>query len=632
MPIRRLPEELVNQIAAGEVVERPAAALRELVENALDAGAGRIAVELERGGKDLIVVADDGCGMSAEEIPLALERHATSKITSLEELHRVLTLGFRGEALPSIASVSKLRLTSRTADDEHAWEVQVEGGQIRPPEPRSAPPGTRVEVARLFYNTPARRKFLKADATELAHCLDFIGRVALVRPGIGFSVRHGRQVVFDAPPTADPAERAVAVLGTKARGKLFPLLWEGEVHGERLRWEGLIGSPELLAATTKSIHLFVEGRPIRDRSLAHAVQRAYREVIVEKKYPTTILNLRIDPEAVDVNIHPTKAEVRFRNPGAIYSSLLKALGSVLQNAPWKRGAHAAASSVQPPLPRREDHQYRIQEALGAYHHSRRPSGGWSAQGFGRRSAAVAPAVPEPVESPGSESERVDPATGEILAAPEPVTLRAPVVGEVPAEQGMGFFSQLELIGQFHNEYLVCQSHESLYLIDQHAAHERVAYEALRKAALSDGGKGAQMLLVPEVVEPGPARARAILDSKEGLERIGFELEDYGGNAIVVRAVPAVLAHRATGALLVDAADELIEHGVAGAGERAIEELCATMACHSVIRGATALSFEQAKALLARMDAIEFAAHCPHGRPVIKEFHISEIERLFKRTL
>ena len=608
MPIRRLPESLVNQIAAGEVVERPAAALKELVENSLDAGATRIEVELERGGKELLVISDNGCGIAKEEIPVALERHATSKITEQADLHRIATLGFRGEALPSIASISKFRLRSRTAEDEHAWEVRVEGGTMGELEPVSAPQGTRIEVASLFFNTPVRRKFLKTDATELSHCLDLLTKLALVRPNVGFFVRHNGQSVLEAPATADAAERVVALLGKKARGELFPLLWEGEAAGDEVRWEGLVGSPSLLAGTTRSIYLFVEGRPIRDRSLAHAVQNAYREVIVERKYPTVILNLRINPEAVDVNIHPTKTEVRFRAASALYGSLYKAVSTVLEDAPW-----SPQRSMRPVAYDTETgeeiaaRQHRIEETQGGYQYNRRSSSTFErfASGGGPRPAPVS------YEQAGTAP----------IAQPE---------GQPEAHPG--FFTGLDIVGQFHNEFLLCQSEGALYLIDQHAAHERIAYERLRGAALGSGGKGAQMLLVPEPVELGASEAAALLEAKEDLERIGFELEDYGTGTVLVRAVPGPLAHRPVKALLQDAAAEMIEYGRSRAGDQAIEDLCARMACHGAIRGPTALSEDQARSLLRQMDEIDFAAHCPHGRPVVKEFTRAEIEHLFKRTL
>ena len=606
MPIRRLPESLVNQIAAGEVIERPAAALKELVENSLDAGATRIEVDLERGGKELLVVTDDGCGIPKEEISVALERHATSKIAEAADLHRISTLGFRGEALPSIASISKFRLTSRIAGDDVAWEARLEGGKGGALQPVSAPVGTRIEVASLFFNTPVRRKFLKTDATELSHCLDLLSKLALVRPQVGFFVSHNGQRVLEAPATTDAMERVVAILGKKARGELFPLLWEGEAAGDEVRWEGLVGSPNLLGGTTRSIYLFVEGRPIRDRSLAHAVQNAYREVIVERKYPTVILNLRIHPEAVDVNIHPTKTEVRFRAASAVYGTLYKALSTVLEDAPWapQRPMKPVSYETGEEIAAR---QHRIEETLGSYQYSRRSSSTFT------RGSYV------PSSSPRSAS--FEQAGSAALARADEAPEAAP-----------GFFSSLDIVGQFHNEFLLCQSEGALYLIDQHAAHERIAYERLRGAALGKGGKGAQMLLVPEPVELGASEAAALLETKEDLERIGFELEDYGTSTVLVRAVPAPLAHRPVKALLQDAAAEMIEYGRSRAGDQAIEDLCARMACHSAIRGPTALSEDQARSLLKQMDAIDFAAHCPHGRPVVKEFTRAEIEHLFKRAL
>ncbi|MEW6775235.1 MAG: DNA mismatch repair endonuclease MutL [Bdellovibrionota bacterium] len=598
MPIRRLPDALVNLIAAGEVVERPAAALRELVENSLDAGARRVEVDLERGGKDLIRVTDDGCGIPKEEIPVALERHATSKIETADDLTRILSLGFRGEALPSIAAVSRFKLLSRMKAEDVAWEVRAEGGKISPLEARSAPPGTSVEAASLFHNTPARRKFLKTDATELSHCLDFLSRLALVRPEISFRVQHGGQTVLDAPAAPELRERAAQVLGKEARGHLYPILWEGDAAGEKIRWEGLVGSPELLSRTQSSIYLFVNGRPIRDRSLAHAVQSAYREVLVERKYPTVVLSLTIDPASVDVNIHPTKSEVRFRAPQAIYGSILKALETLFEEAPW---LPAAAPTPSIPAYSTEtgevvDRQQRIQEALAAYEPKRK---GWAPDYSSR---ALSP-------RPGEEKSRIESAAAK-----------------------SNFFAGLDVIGQFHNEFLVCQTADALYLIDQHAAHERVYYERLREAALSPGGKGAQRLLVPKVIELPAPKALALLEAAPDLSRLGFEIESYGGGAVLVRSVPAILAERPVDELIAECASEMLERGKTRAGEQAIEEICARVACHGVIRGSTPLSREEAKALLAQMADTDYAAHCPHGRPVVREIFRADVERLFKRVI
>ncbi len=619
MPIRRLPEEIVNQIAAGEVVERPASALRELVENALDAGALRIEVELGRGGKDLLVVSDDGSGIPKDEIPLALERHATSKLESVGDLERIATLGFRGEALPSIASVSRFRILSRAAGEDVGWELQVEGGRKSALTPKPSPPGTRVEVSGLFYNTPARRKFLKTDSTELSQCVDLLGRLALVRPRVGFSLRQGGQALLEAPPTDDPIERAAAVLGKAARGNIFPFLWEGEAAGEPIRWEGLLGSPELLSRTASSIYLFVNSRPIRDRSLAHAVQSAYREVLVERKYPTVALNLSIDPASVDVNIHPTKSEVRFRAPQALYGSLLQALSGALEEAPWSPAARSSRGAEERLPQDLSARQERIEEALASYQARGKPGGGyWGGRGGQAPAAAAALRSQYALESAGEAS----------APASHGGQVRVPGAAR---EEGK-FFSGLDLVGQFHNEYLLCQDGRALYLIDQHAAHERVLYESLRASALSEGGRKSQMLLVPEVLELSAARALSLLEARGRLARLGFDLDEYGSGAILVRAVPGALSGRPVARLLEDAAGDLSEHGGTQAGERAIEELCARVACHGVVRGPTALSPEQARSLLLQMDSIGFAAHCPHGRPVAREFSLADIERMFKRVL
>jgi len=575
MPIRQLPENLVNQIAAGEVVERPASVVKELVENALDAGASRIAVELERGGSGLVRVRDDGAGMPADELTLALARHATSKISSLEDLARVGSLGFRGEALPSIASVSRFRLASATARGPGA-EVTVADGSLEGPRPVAHPPGTTVEARDLFYNVPARRKFLRADATEYQHAHRTLSRLAMSSFGTGFALTHNRREVFSLPPAHDRAEREERI--ARLVGSEFvshTAYLEHEAGGLRL-W-GWIALPTYARAQADQQYLFVNGRMVRDRLLANAVRLGYQDVLYGGRQPAYVLFLEIDRERVDVNAHPQKLELRFRDGRHVHDFVFRSVEHALaatRPAAESRGSADARSLV------------------GA---TPGPSGGLDL------------GEPRPPAADWTALARTIP--------PEP-----PTAGEAPLGQAMA---------QLHGIYILSQTREGIVLVDMHAAHERVLYERL-KAAMGSGQAGRQALLVPVVVEASEAEASAAEEHAAELVAAGLVVDRIGPARLAVREVPAALAGADAAALLRDVLADLVEHS---ASHRIVErqnELLASLACRGAIRAHRSMTLPEMNALLRDMERTERADQCNHGRPTWTRISLEELDRLFLR--
>ncbi|MBI4185249.1 MAG: DNA mismatch repair endonuclease MutL [Proteobacteria bacterium] len=588
MPIRRLPPEIVNRIAAGEVVERPASAVKELVENAIDAGASRIQVVLRDGGRSLIQVLDDGCGMGAEELALAIERHATSKLPG-DDLTHIATLGFRGEALPAIGAVSRMSLTSRRRGAESAWRITLDGGLAGGVAPAAHPPGTRVEVRDLFFATPARLKFLKAPRTELEHAADAVLRLALAHPGIAFSLRDGAREVLDLP--AEPGLAGGDLAGARlarlaqAMGRDFAAnaLAIAAVR-DGIGLSGHAGLPTLNRASARHQYLFVNGRPVRDRLLAGCLRAAYRDLVPRDRHPMAALFLAVPPEAVDVNVHPAKAEVRFREPGVVRGLVVAALRHVLAEA-----GHRASSALGG-------------AALGAL----RPNGGPPGR------------YPEPRPGPR-------PAPGLAEAA---VTYQAPL-GSLdprpgPAANPLGFAR-----GQVRDTYIVAETADGLVLVDQHAAHERLTYERL-KAELAAGGAKRQGLLIPEVVELDEAAVARLAGAAPDLAELGLVLEPFGPGAVVVREVPALLGPEAVPGLVRDLADGLAEGGAAGPLAARLDSVLATMACHASVRAGRRLGVEEMNALLRQMEATPHSGQCNHGRPTYVELKLADIERLFGR--
>ncbi|KAF1710071.1 DNA mismatch repair endonuclease MutL [Pseudoxanthomonas kalamensis DSM 18571] len=598
MPIRPLPELLINQIAAGEVVERPASVVKELVENALDAGATRIDIDLEEGGVRLIRIRDDGGGIAADELPLAVSRHATSKIASLDDLEAVATLGFRGEALPSIASVSRFSLASRRADDAHGAVLNIDGGKLGEVMPKAQSPGTTVEVRELFYNVPARRKFLRAERTELGHIEEWLRSLALARPDIELRVTHNGK------PTrryrADAAESPARLLETLGEDFARQSL-RVEHAGAGLRLHGWIGLPSYSRASADQQYLYVNGRSVRDRSIAHAVKMAYQDVLFHGRQPAYVLFLEIDPTRVDVNVHPAKHEVRFRDARLVHDFVYRSLHEAL--AETRAGA---AASMPPPG---SDPSYSAMPAAAG--HAAPPSG-WMPTRQSPLGLAVA-------EAPA--------AYATLYAAPPaqdsgyPQAMPDADAGGVPP---LGY-----AIAQLHGIYILAENAEGLVVVDMHAAHERIGYEKL-KGAHDAAGLTSQPLLVPISLAVAEREADVAEREQATLQALGFEVIRSGPQSLSVRSVPALLAHAEPAALLRDVLADLREHGESRRVAAARDELLATMACHGAVRANRRLTVPEMNALLRDMEATERSGQCNHGRPTWARFSLAEIDRWFLR--
>ncbi|NOY13420.1 MAG: DNA mismatch repair endonuclease MutL [Deltaproteobacteria bacterium] len=603
--IHLLPEALCNKIAAGEVVERPASVVKELLENSLDAGATEILIELQAGGKKLIRVADNGRGMNRQDVFLSLERHATSKISCDTDLFALQTLGFRGEALASIASVSRFLLQSCATDQGLGQQIYAEGGAVRRAEEIGLPRGTVVEVRNLFFNLPARRKFLRKEPTELSHAADVVTKQALANPTVCFRLKHNDRLLLDLRRENGLRERFAALLG---RSLLKDMLEIDQPSGAELRLTGLISQPRLTRSATSHIYTFINGRYIRDRVVQHAVMAGYRHLLMKGRYPVVALFLQIDPAQVDINVHPTKHEVRFREQGLVHDFIVHSLQQVLRPADWLDhppttvAPEPGATIPSDSLPRPDIVAPAVNEGPAAYHAEPRPA-----------AATVAPNSPAAPATDFSTTAAGLPA--EQLPLPE-------------SETG-GFFTRLQILGQYHQSYLLCQDTDDLILVDQHAAHERIGFEKLRHA-YAVGSVPSQALLFPQILELDYRSAMALEEHRAELERLGFEVEPFGGKSFALKSIPQVLADRDVGQLVIDVALELEKVGRAGQLEESIDEVLILMACHGVIRANQALTTEEGKALLRELDQIDFKANCPHGRPVMQRLTLTEVERLFRR--
>ncbi|GAA0584377.1 DNA mismatch repair endonuclease MutL [Craurococcus roseus] len=593
MPIRILPETTANRIAAGEVVERPAAVVKELVENALDAGATRVSVTLEEGGIGRMVVEDDGGGMAPGELELAVERHATSKLPEEALLFRIATLGFRGEALPSIGAVSRLLITSRPRDgggDAHA--ILVEGGRKGTVQPASGAPGTRVEMRDLFYAVPARRKFLRQPRAEADRAVEAVRRLALAWPGVGFRVVvDGREALSLAPATREG--RVHDLLGPDFAAAALPVSGEAP---DGLVVAGLAAQPAHTRPTGAAQHLVVNRRPVQDKMLRTALHVAYRDLIAAGRQPAAALFLDLPPEAVDVNVHPMKTELRFRDEAAVRGLLISALRRALG-----AGAGTAAPSFQPPAP--------------AW---RRPLP--RPTGFAEPQAAFGVDLAPPPPAPAAQTARLP--LG--FASPRPAVAPVPA-GPATDDHPLG-----RPLAQILDTYVLAEAPDgALVLVDQHAAHERLTHEALR-AQLLEGGVRSQPLLLPAVVDMAPADAARLLTEAEPLARLGLEIEGFGPGAVLVRAVPALLGAPDPAPLLRDLAEELAELEEATALDRKLDAAVARLACHGSVRAGRRLTPAEMGALLRQMEETPRAATCSHGRPTFLRLGAAELERLFGR--
>jgi DNA mismatch repair protein MutL len=585
--LRRLPPTLVNQIAAGEVVERPASAVKELVENAIDAGAKRISVALKEGGRTFLSVVDDGIGMSPEELKLAVERHCTSKLPD-DDLAHIRTLGFRGEALPSIASVSRFTITSRPANADNAFSLAIDGGRKGDPKPAAHPPGTRVEVRDLFFATPARLKFLKEPRTESSHVADALRRLAMAHPERSFRLESEERILLDLPMALSRLERLAAIMGREFADNAVAI----DANREGFRLTGFAGLPTLNRPTGQHQYLFVNGRPVRDKLLAGAVRGAYQDFLARDRHPMVALFLEAPTDIVDVNVHPAKTEVRFRDAGIVRGLIVGALRTALSAA-----GHRASTTV-------------ADAALGAF----RPHTGYSTplpmgNGHGstipRGLAEAAAKFMAPLDGP---SARVEMPTGEIANGNYPLGVAR---------------------AQLHETYIVAQTDQGVVIVDQHAAHERLLHEKLKNQLEAEGVKR-QALLLPEVVDVGEDGARRLTQRAPELADMGLVLEPFGLGAVVVRETPALLGEADIQGLVRDLADELAEMGDHLSLKEKVEEVCGTLACHTSVRAGRRLTVDEMNALLRQMEATPHSGQCNHGRPTYVELKLADIERLFGR--
>ncbi|MEW6352962.1 MAG: DNA mismatch repair endonuclease MutL [Pseudomonadota bacterium] len=589
MRIQRLPPQLVNQIAAGEVVERPASVVKELIENSLDAGARHIEIDAEQGGVRLLRVRDDGGGIHRDDLALALSRHATSKIASLEDLERVATLGFRGEALPSISSVARLTLCSRTADARSGWRMSGDGGEIYgAPEPAAHPPGTTVEVRDLFFNTPARRKFLRSEKTEFGHLEDVVKRIALSRFDTGFLLRHNQRVVHSLRPAPDDAERAqrvAAVCGTAFIEQALHV--DFEATGLRL-W-GWVGLPTFSRSQTDLQFFYVNGRMVRDKLVSHAVRQAYQDVLYHGRQPAFVLYLELPPEQVDVNAHPAKHEVRFREGRLAHDFIFRSL-------------HTALAGAGPGVAPREVETVTT---------------GVPVTGFVQQSMPLAVSAPPPLASQVREQIA---AYATLHPRPEPdAAVQAP-----SDDAPLGY-----ALAQLHGVYILAQNAQGLVLVDMHAAHERITYERL-KADLAGQGLAAQPLLVP-VTMAVSAREAGLAEEHQALfAELGFELSRLGPETLAVRRVPALLGDLDAAALVRDVLSDLLAHGMSARIRERMNELLGALACRSAVRANRRLSVPEMNALLRDMEATSRSGQCNHGRPTWVQFSMSDLDKLFMR--
>jgi DNA mismatch repair protein MutL len=585
MLIRQLPEDLILKMAAGEVVERPASVVKELVENSVDAGAGKIEVSVVRAGLELISVVDDGCGIRPSDLRAALGRHATSKIATEDDLFNIATLGFRGEALASIAAISRLEIVSRTSGSGMGARIESTGGVISGEGESGAPLGTQVSIRDIFFNTPARRKFLKTPQTELARIVESITRIALGFPQVRFSLSSGERRLLDCPPADSLEERTIQVLGGQLAGNVFKT--ESAEGGYTI--EMVCAVPSVTRSDMSSIYTFVNGRHVLDRGLRRIVTDAFRNVIPAGRFPVAVVSLVVPGMDVDVNVHPQKSEVRFSSAGAVYGFVSKSMAGALAGAPWLTGR-----------------KYELRSHAGSL-----------------------PRIPVAENAPAGNGAVFGPSHGEGLAASPETYYSVPPRQMSLHPEERGFFSSLIFRGQFWEMYLAFEGPESIFLVDQHAAHERVAFSRLIRS-FNESRAVSQMFLVPAEVELSPAHAALIEAHAATLDAMGLQLEPFGPSTFLVRGIPEAITGADPKILLADIVDELDSL----CRERSLNELVAKvasrMACHAVVRGRHILTPSEAEALARQIDAVDFGTSCPHGRPVYFEIMKSEVEKRFGR--
>jgi len=633
-----LPPEVIDQIAAGEVIERPASVVKELVDNAIDAGARTITVETAAGGRGLVRVSDDGCGMSAQSAVLALERHATSKLRAVDDLWRLTSMGFRGEALPSIASVSRMTLTTRRAGDLAATRIVIEYGKLISVAEAGAAAGTTVEVADLLGNLPARLKFLKGEATEASNITDFVARIALSHPQLHLRLRHNGRTALEVPPDRDGFARAQALLGARVTARMVAV--SGEEDGVRIT--AYLGAPELAQATARSVQLFVGKRPVRDRGLLHAIAMGYGELVPRGRYPLAVALIDVPAGAVDINVHPQKHEVRFADGAAVCAAVRHVVQRGVASAPWRAEIGgplqmtALTSIAAPALPldghaatplsHRYAAQLREQSQQGSLALDRDASSSSSSRAWVQSVREHTRAGRAQERREAQQSARAE--ALEVARAFAGVVVRDEVADRAGPAPATGFFAALRYLGQLDLTYLVCDGDGELVLVDQHSAHERLELERLRARA-TERDVTIQKLLFPMTIEATAAELELVDRVREVLARVGYEVEGFGPTTLAVKAVPAGIRHGDPTQLLRELLAEWAEEGAPSDEER-LERVLAEIACHSVVRAGDRLSPSEAEALLRGLDGVDNAAQGPHGRPVLLRLPLAEIARRFGR--
>lgn len=664
--IRQLPPNLVNQIAAGEVIERPASVVKELLENSVDAGAQRIELVIEKGGTERIRVSDDGCGISAEQLPLAVTSHATSKLPDDESLFHVGTLGFRGEALASIASVSHMLIRSRTEDDQEGAELRIRGGIIDPVAPCGCPNGTSIEIRNLFFNTPVRRKFLRTPQTERGHIVEAFTRLALANPQIHMVLSNGEKTLYDLPKTQRWVDRIEAFFGGEVSESLISL----DSDDGQIRVSGYACDPAVSRGNNRMQYLFLNGRFIRDRSLQHALGEAYRGLLMVGRFPVGFLRVTIPPEMVDVNVHPCKLEVRFTDGGRIYSRVLQTLrhrflsadmtmrvgpASPAAASPTDSAPQTDAANSESTAPLPSGSVLGMAPALEAS--QRQNVIDWARTGttappiaaslngvpqfqpFAGGSAPISPSQGTPLqgtpvqglgESTPWEQTMGQPASGQPGSLPSGETAPANALEAPIGRADPGHSTPLSHLGlQVHNRYLVTQDEKGMVVVDQHALHERVLYERIREKVLGEGIE-TQRLLVPEPVSLTPAEQTAALDAKEVLDKVGIEIEPFGGDTVLVQSYPAMLANLSPSEVLRQSLESIIAAGKDPEIRDLLDHLLHTIACKAAIKAGDRLAAEEITSLLEQRDLYQDTHHCPHGRPTALFFSRDELDRMFGR--
>lgn len=627
--IQQLPSSVVTKIAAGEVIERPASVVKELLENSIDAGSTRIDVEIEQGGGDLIRVVDNGCGIDAEDMALAFASHATSKLRNADDLFHIETLGFRGEALASIGGVAQVMLQSRTHSQLSGCEITCHGGELSPVRAWNGTPGTRIEVKHLFFNTPVRRKFLRSTSTEAGHISENLTRIALAHPGLHLTLKHNGKLIYEVPGTADLLERVGLFFGEEVRAGLYPI----EAQREDVHLYGFIADPSVERGNAKLQYLFLNGRWIRDRSLLHAFQEAYRGLLMTGRYAVGFLFLDMPPDRVDVNVHPTKCEVRFREGQFLYSMMLSTVRNRLSAENLTAKLQVTSTLQKPMVPPSTYGGHMPPDVFGTGFPQAPPSFSGPLPlppVFPEPAPRQNPSLSSPAQENGNPPLPLTKGENESLSAAELQSAFASAQAS-PSSVEHSFLppEQNSHAIQLYNAYLVLETPEGMLVIDQHALHERILFEQFKRR-IREGTLETQRLLIPEPLELNAEQAALVLEHQNELAELGLQVEDFGGGTILLQSYPAILGNRSPQKILKAVVDHLTGKERLPTREHLLNDLLSLMACHSAVRAGDALNPEQIASLIAQRHLADDAHHCPHGRPTALLFSRHDLDRQFGR--